>query len=64
MVSATPVVTESVENLFSVKTGKPLGSIEETLSDSVVSRFASKDGHPYLLVMEGGSRLRIYEIVE
>jgi len=59
-----PVVTESVENLFSVKTGKQLGSIEETLSDSVVSRFASKDGHPYLLVMEGGSRLRIYEIVE
>jgi hypothetical protein len=59
-----PEVTESGENIFSVKTGKQLGSIRETLSDSVDSRFASKNGRDYLLVMEGGSRLRVYEIVE
>jgi hypothetical protein len=59
-----PVVTASVENIFSVKTGKLLGSIEIPLSDSVVSRFASQNGRDYLLVMEGGSRLKVYEIVE
>jgi hypothetical protein len=47
-----------------VKTGHQLGSVEESVSDTVESRFASNDGRDYLLVMEGGWRLKVYAIVE
>lgn len=57
------VVTKSVENIFSVKTGKQLGSIDEP-TDSVRSRFASMNEREYLLLMEGGTRLVVYEITE
>lgn len=57
------VVTKSVENILSVKTGKQLGSINEP-TDSVRSRFASMNGHEYLLLMEGGTRLVVYEITD
>jgi len=57
------VITKSVENIFSAQTGEQLGSIEEP-TDSVDSRFASVGGKEYLLVMEGGTRLMIYEIAD
>jgi hypothetical protein len=55
------VVTKSVENILSVKTGGQVGSVSEPI-DSVDSRFASMGGHEYLLLMEGGTRLVVYEI--
>jgi hypothetical protein len=56
------IVTKSVENIFAVKTGEQMGSINEP-TDSVDSRFAAMDGREYLLLMEGGTRLMVYEIV-
>jgi hypothetical protein len=55
------VVTRAVENIFSTETGKQVGSVEEP-TDSVESGFASVYGREYLLVMEGGTRLMIYQI--
>lgn len=56
-----PVVTKSVENIFSVNTGERVGSVNDPIS-SVRSRFASVGGREYLLVMEGGTRLMVYLI--
>jgi hypothetical protein len=45
-----------------VETGQQVGAVEETTHNSVQSRFADRNGHYYLLVMEGGTRLKVYEI--
>jgi hypothetical protein len=58
-----PVVTKDVENIFSTETGLQVGSVDEPTS-SVDSRFASLNGQDYLLVMEGGTRLAIYRILD
>jgi len=34
------------------------------VKDSVQSQFADQDGQDYLLVIEGGTRLKIYAITE
>lgn len=57
------IVSKAVENIYSVGTGRRLGAIKQP-SYPVHSRFALVDGRDYLLVMEGGAKLRIYEIVE
>ena len=57
----TPVVTKSVENIFAVKTGELIGSIDEPVT-SIRSTFVSVDGREYLLVMEGGTRLMVYSV--
>jgi len=58
------VVTELVESIFSAHSGELLGSVKEPTHSSVRSRFASMNGRDYLLLMEGGTRLVIYEITE
>jgi hypothetical protein len=59
-----PTITDRHENLFSVKTGAQIGTVKETTRDSVNSRLAEHNGRDYLLVMEGGTQLKVYEITE
>ena len=56
------VMDELTENIRSLETGQQVGAVEETTHNSVQSRFADQNGHYYLLVMEGGTRLKVYEI--
>jgi hypothetical protein len=58
------VVTNTMENIFSVETGQKLGSIKEPNDHPLQSRFAKIDTRDYLLVMEGGTRLVVYLITE
>jgi len=58
-----PVVTDLRENVYSVSTGALLGAVKETVHDTVSSGLAQHDGNDYLLVMEGGTRLKVYEII-
>jgi hypothetical protein len=57
-----PVPTKIVERITEVKAGQAVGSVEETTRDSIDSRFAAQDGRNYLILMEGGTRLRVYAI--
>jgi hypothetical protein len=59
-----PTITDRHENIFSTKTGAQIGVVKETTRDTVNSRFAEHDGRDYLLVMEGGTQLKVYEITE
>ena len=58
------VVSNATENVFSAETGKRLGSIKWPSSHPLQSRFATTDGQDYLLVMEGGTLLRVYHITD
>jgi hypothetical protein len=60
----SPVVTDAHIDIYGVKTGALVGTLKETTHDSVKSRLASFGGHDYLLIMEGGTKLKIYEITE
>ena len=57
----TPVVTKSVENIFAVKTGEPIGSVDEPVT-SIRSTFVKAGGREYLLLMEGGTHLMVYAV--
>jgi len=57
------VVTKSTEVIVSLKDDRVLGSVRDPLT-SVRSRFAAANGREYLLLMEGGTRLVVYEIGE
>jgi len=59
-----PVVTDQHVTVLSTKTGSQIGIIKEATRDTVNSRFAQQDGRDYLLVMEGGTQLKVYEITE
>ena len=59
-----PVVTKAWEDIFSVRTGKQIGTVNINVRDSGSSRFAELDGRNYLLVMEGGTKLKIYALTE
>ncbi len=59
-----PTVTDVHQNVFSVKTGAQIGTVKETTRDTVNARFAEHDGRDYLLVLEGGTELKVYEITE
>jgi len=56
------VVSKAVENIFLVETGQKLGTIKVPSDHPLQSRFATLDGMDYLLVMEGGTRLTVYQI--
>jgi hypothetical protein len=56
------VTDQLTENILSLETGKQVGTVEEATRNSVQSRFADQNGHYYLLVMEGGTKLKVYEI--
>ena len=56
-----PVISNVAEIIFSVKTGEKLGSVKEP-NYPVQSQFARMEGRDYLLVMEGGTLLRVYQI--
>jgi hypothetical protein len=58
-----PVVTKSVENIFDVKTGELIGSVNEPVT-SVRSTFVSAGEREYLLVMEGGTHLVVYTVAD
>jgi hypothetical protein len=60
----TPVITMRNANIVSIKTSQQIGSVKETTHDSVESRFAYQNGRDYLLVLEGGTQLKVYEIKE
>jgi hypothetical protein len=60
----SPTITDRHENVFSTKTGAQIGIVKETTRDSVNSRLAEHDGRDYLLVLEGGTNLKIYEFAE
>jgi hypothetical protein len=57
------VVSNARENVLSAETGKKLGSIKWPNSYPLQARFAIADGQDYLVVMEGGTRLRVYHII-
>ncbi len=59
-----PVVTDIHVNIQSVKTGSTVGTINETNHDSLNSRLASLNARDFLLVMEGGTKLKVYELRE
>lgn len=59
----SPVITKSVENIFDVKTGELIGSVDEPVT-SVRSTFVSAGGREYLLSMEGGTRLMVYTVAD
>ena len=59
----TPVVTKSVENIFALKTGELIGSVDEPVT-SIRSTFVSAGGREYLLVLEGGTRLMVYSVAD
>lgn len=53
------------ENILSLRTGMQVGTVDELASgDTVESQFADHDGQNYLLIVEGGTRLKIYAIGE
>lgn len=53
------------ENILSLRTGTQVGTVDELASgDSVESQLADHDGQNYLLIIEGGTRLKIYAIAE
>jgi hypothetical protein len=53
------------ENILSLRTGMQIGTVDELASgDSVESQLAEHDGQNYLLIIEGGTRLKIYAIAE
>lgn len=56
------VIDESKENILSADSGELVGAIEETTHNSVNSHFAEQNGRDYVLVMEGGTKLKVYEI--
>lgn len=56
------VTDQLTETILSLETGKQVGTVEEATRNSVQSRFADQNGHSYLLVMEGGTTLKVYEI--
>lgn len=58
------VIDELGEDIVEVKTGKHVGTINETTRDTIDSRFATQDGRDFVILIEGGTRLRIYEIKE
>ncbi len=56
---------EGGENILSLRTGQQVGTVDELASgDSVESQLADHDGQDYLLIVEGGTRLKIYAIRE
>lgn len=57
----SPVITDSVENTFDAKTGELIGSVNEPVT-SVRSTFVSAGGREYLLSMEGGTHLTVYQV--
>jgi hypothetical protein len=52
------------ESVFALRTGAQIGVVIETRGDSVHSQFASHAGRDYLQVMEGSTKLNVYEIRE
>ena len=56
------VTTELKDNVVAVGSGALVGTVKETTHDSVKSIFAMQNGQDYLLVMEGGTFLKIYQI--
>jgi hypothetical protein len=59
-----PTITDRHENIFSTKTGAQIGVIKETTRDTVGAGLAEHEGRDYLLVLEGGTQLKVYEITE
>jgi len=56
---------ENRENILSVKTGLQVGTLDElAINDSAGEQFADHKGRDYLLVLEGGTRLKVYAITE
>jgi hypothetical protein len=59
-----PVVTNAWEDIFSMRTRKQIGTVNITVRDSASSRFAELNGRNYLILMEGGTKLKVYELTE
>lgn len=58
----TPALKEQYDNVYSVKTRALVGKIDETTRDTVETRFALLNRRAYVLVMEGGTKLKAYLI--
>jgi hypothetical protein len=59
-----PTITDKHENIFSAKTGALIGVVNEAKRDTVAAHFAEHNGRDYLLVIEGSTKLKVYEITE
>jgi len=59
-----PVVTKLREDIFAQGTAKQTGSVKLATRIPVDARFAALKGRDYLLVIEGGIRLKAYEIMQ
>lgn len=57
-------IKEDHEDIYDTKSGNLIGTVKYTTRDSVISHFASLAGRDYLLVMEGGTKLKVYQIPE
>jgi hypothetical protein len=60
--SDTPGITARYANILSTKTGTLVGVVNETKRDTVNAQFAEHNGRDYLLIIEGGTTLKAYEI--
>ena len=59
-----PTITNRDENIYSTKTGALVGAVKETTHDPVSAGLAEVNGRDYLLVVEGGTQLKVYGITE
>jgi len=58
-----PVVTDKRVNIRSLKTGI-VATVNLTSRDSVNTKLAYQSGRDFLLVVEGGTKLKVYELKE
>jgi len=59
-----PVVSDRRFNIRSVKTGSVVGTIEEPNRESIKSKLVYQSGRDILLIMEGGTKLKAYQLKE
>jgi hypothetical protein len=59
-----PVESGRRVEIRSLRTGRMIDTINETTRDSVDSRLSYQNGRDFLLVVEGGTKLKVYELKE
>ena len=59
-----PTITNRHENIYSTKTGARVGAVKEPRARRLALGLAEVSGRDYLLVVEGGTQLKVYEIAE
>ncbi len=58
------VLDEKTDNIVLRESGKSVGVVHESVRNTDESRFADQNGKNYLLIMESGTRLKVYAITQ